>query len=85
MPHPIDRLLFDRSPVPSEVLARELARPLPKRGDSYWGDAMRELFELVLDDEDAPIAPADLGTQAIALARCIIDDTRSRIEAAPSP
>jgi hypothetical protein len=82
MPHPIDRLLFDGQPVPPDVLSRELAKPLPKVGDSHWGDAMRELFEVV--------APADLGTQAIVLARSIIEDEQarmaaSRIEAALSP
>lgn len=82
MLHPIDRLLFDGQPVPPDVLARELAAKLPPRGASYWGDAMRELFEVV--------APVDLGTQAVALARSIIEDEQSRmapsrIEAAPSP
>lgn len=77
MPHPIDALLFDGQPVPPDLLARELARPLPKRGDSYWADALRDLVEVV--------APADLGTQAVSLARSIISEERSRYEAALSP
>jgi hypothetical protein len=75
--HPIDRLLFDGQNVPAEVLARELAKPLPPRGASYWADAMRELFDVV--------APADLGTQAVSLARSILTEEASRIEAALSP
>jgi hypothetical protein len=75
--HPIDRLLFDGLAVPPAVLARELAKRLPAEGDSYWGDAMRALFEVV--------APSDLGTQAVTLARSQIADERSRYEAALSP
>lgn len=77
MLHPIDRLLFDGLAVPAEVLSRELAKPVPPRGTSYWGDALWDLFGVV------PVA--DLGTQAVALARTIVQDESARIQAASSP
>ena len=80
--HPIDRLLFDALPVPPEVLARELARPLPRKGDSFWADAVRDLLGVVAE---GALAPADLGTQAVALARSIVCEEASRYEAASSP
>lgn len=82
MPHPIDRLLFDGLAVPAEVLSRELAKPLPKAGDSYWADAVRDLLGLVAAGD---LAPSNLGTQAIVLARSIIEEARSPYEAASSP
>lgn len=77
MLHPIDRLLFEGKHVPPEVLARELAKPWPRRGDSYWGDALWDLADV--------IAPANLGSQAVVLARRILFEDASRIEAALSP
>jgi len=50
--HPVDRaILEDR--VTAELIASELAKPLPAPGTSYWGDVLREALAsgIVLDED----------------------------------
>lgn len=38
--HPVDEAILQGTVTP-ELLRQEARKPLPPRGESYWGDAMR--------------------------------------------
>jgi len=75
--HPIDRLLFEGREVSPDLIAQECRKVLPAPGASYWGDAVRALFESV------PLH--DLPRLSVSLARSTLEEDRARIEAAPCP
>ncbi len=55
--HPVDRAIFEDR-VTVELLAAEIAKPLPAPGTSYWGDELHRAvsFGVKLDDECGWIA-----------------------------
>lgn len=73
--HTVDQAILDNTVSP-ELLRREAQKPLPPPGESYWGDAMRELAGKGYCD-DLPLCAArqaerDMGIVVARMTRAVL-------------